>query len=43
MWDTQDEDSMDPLLNISDGFDAQVGQQLGILPALQLVNAGDSR
>jgi hypothetical protein len=24
VWDTQDEDSMDPLLNISDGFDAQV-------------------
>jgi hypothetical protein len=24
VWDTQDEESMDPLLNIADGFDAEV-------------------
>lgn len=29
VWDTQDEESMDPLLNIADGFDAEVRGGLG--------------
>lgn len=31
VWDTQDEESMDPLLNISDGFDAEVRGGSGAL------------